>query len=78
MSSNVAQRCSPLPSTHYVIGENLSVVAGECLTVLWKLICIEKAECNEKAELNTVKKKLSYGKDKLRRLQACHMAKINK
>ena len=41
-SSNIAQRCSPLPSIYYVIDENLSVVAGECLTVLWKLIYINK------------------------------------
>ena len=50
MLSNVA----PLPSIYYVT-EKFSAVAGECLTVLWRLICIEKAECNEEAELNIAK-----------------------
>ena len=48
------QRCSPLSSIHYVIDENLSVIAAEGLTVLGKSICI-----NEQAELNIAKE--NYG-----------------
>ena len=43
-----------LSAIHCVIDENLPVVAGECLTVSWKLICIK-----EQAELNIAKE--NYG-----------------
>ena len=46
----VAQRRFPLRFICCVIDENLYVVAGEYLTVLWKLICI-----NEQVELNIAK-----------------------
>ena len=69
-SSNVAQRCSSLPSIYYVIDENLSVVAGECLTVLWKLICISK-----QVLIEYYKSKLRYRKEKIRRLEAYQYGK---
>ena len=45
------QRYSPLPFIHYVIDENLSVVAVECLTLLGNI--------NEQVELNIAKE--NYG-----------------
>ena len=55
------QRCSPLSSIHYVIDENLSVIAAEGLTVLGKSICI-----NEQAKLNIAKENYGIKKEKLR------------
>ena len=76
------QRYSPLSSIHYVIEENLSVVAAECLTVLGTSICInEQAENYERKTIvkeNYCERKLWYKKEKLRRSKVYHMAKIHK
>ena len=69
------QRYSPLPSIHYVIDENLSVVAVECLTVLGNI--------NEQVELNIAKencgiKKRSWDVQKCAIWQKCHRFMLNR
>ena len=55
----------------YITSSTKSMVAGECNRA-------SRVEYQQASRVEYCKRKLRYRKDKLRRLQVCHKAKINK